>query len=157
MKLEPNVVADVRGTAADMLDAKGTVVHSIGPRDTVYDAIAKMTEFRVGALLVMEGESLVGIVSERDYRSKVILMGRHSKDTEVGEIMTPQVLTVAPETTLQQCLEFVTEHSVRHLPVVKDGRVLGVLSIGDLVRTILAQQAERIQSLNTFIGSDYPT
>jgi len=147
----------LRGTAADMLETKGTVVHSIGPKDTVYDAIAKMTEKRVGALLVMQGVDLAGIVSERDYMRKVILAGHHSKDTRVEEIMTCKVLTVDPDTTLTECLRIVTESSVRHLPVMRDGRVVGVLSIGDLVRAVLEQQAETIQSLSSFIGSDYPT
>jgi CBS domain-containing protein len=147
----------LRGTAADMLETKGTVVHTIGPKDTVYDAIAKMSEKRVGALLVMQADDLVGIVSERDYTRKVILAGRLSKDTLVEEIMTRQVLTVEPETTLTECLRLVTESSVRHLPVMRAGRLVGVLSIGDLVRAVLEQQAETIQSLSSFIGSDYPT
>jgi CBS domain-containing protein len=147
----------LRGTAADMLETKGTVVHTIGPKDTVYDAIAKMSEKRVGALLVMQADDLVGIVSERDYTRKVILVGRLSKDTLVEEIMTRQVLTVEPETTLTECLRLVTESSVRHLPVMRAGRLVGVLSIGDLVRAVLEQQAETIQSLSSFIGSDYPT
>ena len=147
----------LRGTAADMLETKGTVVHTIGPKDTVYDAIAKMSEKRVGALLVMQADDLVGIVSERVYTRKVILAGRLSKDTLVEEIMTRQVLTVEPETTLTECLRLVTESSVRHLPVMRAGRLVGVLSIGDLVRAVLEQQAETIQSLSSFIGSDYPT
>jgi CBS domain-containing protein len=146
----------VRGNAADMLASKGTVVYAIGPRETVYDAIAMMNDCRVGALVVMHEDRLVGIVSERDYTRKVILAGRASKETRVEEIMTSDVVTVAPETSLRECLHVVTEQRVRHLPVVQDRRVRGVLSIGDLVRAVLAQQAETIQSLNSYIGSDYP-
>lgn len=157
MNLEPKVVPALRGTASDMLDIKGTVVHSIGPRQTVYEAIAAMTEHRAGALVVMDDDSLVGIVSERDYTRKVILQGRASKDTRVEEIMTSKVLTVTPETSLSACLQMVNEHRVRHLPVVRGDRVVGVLSVGDLIRAVLEQQAETIQSLNSFIGADYPT
>lgn len=150
-----------RDTVQDMLLAKGagqgTVVHSVGPRDTVYEAIQKMTECRVGALLVMEGGKLAGIVSERDYTRKVILQGRASKDTPVADIMTAKVFTVGPETQLAECLQLATERSIRHLPVVQGEQVLGVLSVGDLLRAVLVQQAEQIEKLNSFIGSDYPT
>lgn len=157
VKIESNVASSLRGTAADMLQVKGRAIWSIGPRQTVYEAIAEMTDKRAGALLVMEGERLVGIVSERDYTRKVILLGRASKETRVEEIMTPQVLTVNPKATLGQCMQIVTAHGIRHLPVVEGDRVVGVLSIGDLVRAVLEQQAETIQSLNSYIGSDYPT
>ncbi len=146
-----------RGTASDILGSKGHVVHAIGPRDTVYDAIARMCDTRVGALLVMEGDNLLGIVSERDYARKVILQGHASKDTLVEEIMTREVVTVEPEASLAECMQVVTRHSIRHLPVVGNGRVAGVLTTGDLVRELVDQQAETIQSLNSFIGSDYPT
>lgn len=146
-----------RGTASDVLESKGRVVHAIGPRDTVYDAIARMCDTRVGALLVMEGDTLLGIVSERDYARKVILQGHASKETLVEEIMTSPVITVDPEASLADCMQVVTRHSIRHLPVVGNGRVAGVLTTGDLVRELLDQQAETIQSLNSFIGSDYPT
>ncbi len=157
MFLDTKGTVKPRGTAGDMLATKGHVVHAIAPDACVFDAIAKMNDVRAGALVVMRGDELVGIVSERDYARKVILLGRASKDTAVHEIMTAKVLTVAPTTSLQQCLQVVAEHSIRHLPVVDDGRVVGVLSVGDLVREVLAQQAETIQSLNSFIGSDYPS
>lgn len=151
------VVPALRGTVADMLKLKGNVVHSIPPDATVLEAIARMDERRVGALLVVDASGrLVGILSERDYTRKVILQGRASRDTRVDEIMTPQVLTVAPTTSLRECLALVADRSIRHLPVVVDGTVLGVLSVGDLVRAVLEQQAETIQTLNAFIGSDYP-
>lgn len=145
------------GTVADILDVKGRLVHAIGPRDTVYSAVVKMNEVRAGALVVMDGEALVGIVSERDYTRRVILLGRASKDTPVADIMTAEVISVEPATSLSECLHIVARHNIRHLPVVQAGRVVGVVSIGDLVRAVLAQQVETIQSLKSFIGSDYPT
>ncbi|MBP6764808.1 MAG: CBS domain-containing protein [Rubrivivax sp.] len=146
-----------RGTAADILATKPAVVHAIAPGDTVYDAVAKMNDCRVGALLVMDGPRLVGILSERDYARKIILLGRLSKETKVEEIMVAKVICVEPSATLAECMRVVTEYVIRHLPVVKDGQVLGMLSTGDLVRALLEQQAETIQKLNSFIGSDYPS
>lgn len=157
MSLGPNVVVELHGTAADTLASKGaSIVHAVGPRETVYDAVAKMNDCRVGALLVMDGTALVGIVSERDYTRKIILLGRSSKDTLVREIMTSPVVFVSPSTSLGECMQVVTQHRIRHLPVLDQGRVLGVLSIGDLVRTVVAQQAETIEQLNSFIGGRYP-
>lgn len=149
-------VTPLRGSVADLLEEKGGVVHAIAPDATVFEAVEAMDERRVGALIVMDGVKLAGILSERDYTRKVILLGRASRETAVREIMTAQVITVAPTTSLRECLRLVNEHSIRHLPVVDGGRVVGVLSVGDLVRAVLAQQAETIQSLNSFIGSDYP-
>lgn len=150
-------IPPLRGNVADMLAQKSSVIHAVSPDTTVLEAIARMDAKRVGALLVMEGERLVGILSERDYTRKVILLGRASKDTPVSEIMTSRVIVVRPETGLGECLKVVTDHGIRHLPVVQDDRVVGVLSIGDLVRAVVAQQAEMISSLKSFIGSDYPT
>jgi CBS domain-containing protein len=145
------------GNASDVLVSKGTAVHSIAPDATVYEAVARMDQLRVGALVVLDGEQrLVGIVSERDYTRKVMLLGRMSRDTRVDEIMTADVVTVAPSTGLGDCLRLVTERRIRHLPVVESGRVVGMLSIGDLVRACLDQQAETIQSLNSFITGGYP-
>jgi CBS domain-containing protein len=140
-----------------MLAFKSKVVHAIAPDTTVLEAIAQMDSKRVGALLVMDGEKLVGILSERDYTRKVILLGRASKDTLVTEIMTSNVIVIHPKTGLGECLKVVTDNGIRHLPVVEDGKVVGVLSIGDLERAVVAQQAETITSLKSFIGSDYPT
>jgi CBS domain-containing protein len=149
--------AALRGTVKDMLERKGLIIHAVSPSATVYDAIEKMDGSRVGALLVMEGERLVGIVSERDYTRRVILRGRASRETRVDEIMTREVITVQRSTSLGDCLRVVLDHSIRHLPVVERGVVIGVISIGDLVRAVLAQQAETISSLKSFIASDYPT
>jgi CBS domain-containing protein len=157
MKLGTNIPSTLRGNVADMLELKGNTVYAVNPRATVYDAIARMTDCGVGALVVMDGDELVGIVSERDYTRKVILLGRASKETRVEEIMTAEVITVSPDTTLRACLSIVGQRGIRHLPVVHEGRVVGVLGVGDLVNAVLDQQAEQIQSLSSFIGSDYPT
>jgi CBS domain-containing protein len=146
------------GTAADMLALKGATIYSVAPDATVYEAIERMDKWHVGALLVMRGEELVGIVSERDYTRKVILRGRVSDETRVEEIMSAGVITLRSDTSLGDCLRVVTERRIRHLPVVDAaGKVVGVLSIGDLVRAVVAQQAETINTLKLFIGSDYPT
>lgn len=150
-------IPPLQGTVADMLAHKSSVVHAVPPDTTVLEAIAQMDSKRVGALLVMQGDKLVGILSERDYTRKVILLGRASRDTRVSEIMTAQVIVVRPQMGLGECLQLVTNHGIRHLPVVDGDRVIGVLSIGDLVRAVVAQQAETITSLKSFIGSDYPT
>ena len=147
----------LRGTVADMLSYKGSHVHTVAPDATVYDAIAMMDARRVGALLVMQGERLLGILSERDYTRKVILRGRASRDTRVEEIMTRDVITVHADTSLGECLQLVTDRGIRHLPVTDGEKILGLVSIGDLVRAVVAQQAETITSLKSFIGSDYPT
>lgn len=156
--MNPKSLAPVipRGTVADMLTVKGSAVHAVAPHESVYDAICRMTELRVGALLVMDGQRLVGVISERDYTRKVIVQGRASVGTRVDEIMSSPVLTVTPQQTLRECMEITAQHQIRHLPVVDGDTVLGVLSINDLVRTIVAQQAETIESLNSYISGDYP-
>ena len=145
-----------RGNVADMLKVKGSEVHAIAPDATVYEAVERMEARRVGALVVQEADALVGIISERDYTRKVILNGRASRETQVREIMTAKVITVTPSTTLGECLRVVSDHHIRHLPVVSGDRVVGVLSVGDLVRAVLDQQADQIEVLNTYIKSDYP-
>jgi CBS domain-containing protein len=157
MALENDETSPLQGTVTDMLAVKGARLCCISPRATVYDAVEMMDAQHVGALLVMDGENLVGIISERDYTRKVILRGRASRDTLVEEIMTPDVIAVSPELGLGECMKLVTERRIRHLPVVNRGKVVGVLSIGDLVRAVVAQQAETIKSLKLYIGSDYPT
>ena len=144
------------GTIEQILQSKNGVVWRIAPDDTVYEAIAEMAERRVGALLVMDGPSLAGIISERDYARKVILQGLSSRDTRVRDIMTPSPVTVAPDATVEECMRIMTHHHVRHLPVVDQGRVLGVVSIGDMVNAIISDQAETIDHLHTYIGAKYP-
>ena len=154
--LPDKITATAHGTVREILEHKGRGLHTIGPEATVYDAVAAMDEWSVGALPVVSEGKLVGIISERDYTRKIILHGRASKETPVSEIMTARVVTVAPDNTLGECLELVTLHGMRHLPVVENGKLAGILSIGDLVRAILEQQADRIENLHTFIGQDYP-
>jgi CBS domain-containing protein len=138
-------------TVAQLLGRKPGGLFSVAPDAPVLEAIRAMAEHGVGALLVMQGEKLAGIVSERDYARKVILMGRSSSDTPVSQIMTAQVITVEPSTTTQHCMQIMTDRRVRHLPVVEGGRVLGMLSIGDLVRAVLAEQAQTIEQLENYI------
>jgi len=136
-----------------LLDRKGRQVFSIAPGTAVLDAIRTMAERHVGALLVMEGEKLSGIVSERDYARKVILMGRSSADTPVRDIMTATVITVQPETAVEKCMQIMTERRVRHLPVIEGGRVVGMVSIGDLVKAVIAEQQQQIEQLESYIHS----
>jgi CBS domain-containing protein len=136
-----------------LLDRKGRQIFSIAPGDAVLAAIRMMAERHVGALLVMEGETLAGIVSERDYARKVILMGRSSADTAVRDIMTTPVITVQPETPVERCMQIVTERRVRHLPVIDGGRVVGMVSIGDLVKAVIADQQQHIEQLESYIHS----
>jgi CBS domain-containing protein len=136
-----------------LLDRKGREVFSIAPAASVLEAIRMMAERHVGALLVMQGNTLSGIVSERDYARKVILMGRSSADTPVRDIMTTPVLTVQPETTVEKCMQLMTERRVRHLPVTDGGRVIGMVSIGDLVKAVIAEQQQQIEQLESYIHS----
>lgn len=143
-------------TVREILDAKSRQIWSVTPETTVYDAIATMAERGIGALMVIEGGRLVGIVSERDYARKVILQGKHSKDTEVREIMTSPVITVTPEHTVEQCMEIVTNRRVRHLPVLAGESVAGMVSAGDLIKAIISAQAHTIHQLSCYIAGDYP-
>lgn len=137
----------------DLLNEKGRAIWSIHPDATVYEAIEQMAEKSVGALLVMEGDQLVGIVSERDYARKVILKGKASRETAVREIMSYPVVSVAPELTIQQTMTLMTEKRIRHLPVLVNERVVGVISIGDVVRSIIEEKEFYIQQLTSYIAS----
>jgi CBS domain-containing protein len=140
-------------TVRHLLEAKAPEVHSIEPGAPVLDAIKRMAEKHIGALLVLDGGALVGIVSERDYARKVVLQGRSSKDTPVRDIMTAQVVTVGPTDTTDHCMEIVTERRVRHLPVVDGDVVLGVISIGDLVKAVIEDQQLELEQLQRYIAS----
>ena len=140
------------GTVSSILNNKGRQIWSIEPEATIFDAIAMMAEKSVGALLVCSGGKLAGIISERDYARKVILQGKSSKDTLVREIMTDSVVTVSPNHTVDDCMRIITDHRVRHLPVLDNDRLVGMISIGDLVRAIIAHQAETIDHLHAYIS-----
>jgi CBS domain-containing protein len=140
-------------TVKQLLERKGRRVWSIGPDAPVLEALKLMAEHGVGALVVLEGERLAGVISERDYARKVILHGKSSSETPVREIMTGRVVTVTPAQTVADCMAVMTEKHFRHLPVVEDGRVVGVLSIGDLVKAVIAEQADTIRALESYIHS----
>jgi CBS domain-containing protein len=138
-------------TVAQVLKRKGHTVYSIEPERPVIDAIRLMAQYGVGALVVMQGAQLLGVVSERDYARKVILRGCSSSDTAVRQIMTSPVLIVHPGQSVRECMQIMTDKRVRHLPVVEDQRVVGVLSIGDLVRTVVEEQQQTIEQLEQYI------
>ena len=140
-------------TVRQLLEGKSADVFSISPDAAVIDAIRMMAERRVGALLVMEGARLAGIISERDYARKVVLQGRSSKDTPVRDIMTSQVVTVTPSDSTDRCMELVTNSRIRHLPVVEGGQVVGVVSIGDLVKAVIEEQRQELDHLQRYIAS----
>lgn len=139
-----------------ILDRKSSALWSLPPDASVYSAIEMMAERHVGALLVIEDGELVGIISERDYARKVILQGRSSKNTFVYEIMTPTPITVSPCVSVQEALEAMTDHGVRHLPVVEKRKIYGMLSMGDLVHWIINAQDETIEHLQHYITGQYP-
>lgn len=140
----------------DILINKGSEIYSIGSDATVYDAIKKMSELGIGALLVVDQDNLTGIISERDYRDKVILKGRQSKTTPVRDIMTSRVITVEGDNNIKLCMQLMTEHKIRHLPVLENNELKGVISIGDVVKSIIDQQKVEIDSLRSYITRDYP-
>lgn len=140
----------------EILNAKGGSVWSIQPEATVFQAIQMMADKNVGALLVTRGEKLVGIISERDYTRKVALMGRSSKDTLVKDILSGRIVTASPDHTIEDCMKLMTEHRVRHLPVLDGNSILGVVSIGDLVNRIISAQNSAIEQLETYI-TGFPT
>jgi len=140
-------------TVRQLLDRKGRAIFSVEPQAAVLEAIRSMAEHHVGALLVMQGETLRGIVSERDYARKVILLGRSSADTPVHDIMSAPVITVSPDTSVQTCMQLMTDKRVRHLPVTDGARVIGMVSIGDLVKAVIAEQQQHIEQLENYIHS----
>lgn len=138
-------------TVGTILRSKGHHVWSVSPDDSVFQAIRLMADKGVGALVVIAGETLVGIISERDYARKVVLQGKSSKDTRVGDIMSSPVFSVGPTHTVDDCMRIVTSKRIRHLPVVQGEKVVGVVSIGDLVRRVILTQGETIQYLQEYI------
>jgi CBS domain-containing protein len=140
-------------TVRQLLQAKGSAVYSVSPDARVFEALKLMAEKEVGALVVLERGNLAGILSERDYARKVILHGKSSHDIPVREIMTEDVVTVQPGQTVDQCMALMTSRRIRHLPVVEDGKLAGVVSIGDLVKEVIAEQEQTIRQLETYIHS----
>jgi CBS domain-containing protein len=138
-------------TVRHLLDRKGRGIFSIGPDGPVLDAVRLMAEHHVGALVVMKGDQLVGIVSERDYARKVILKGRASAETPVSQIMSSPVVTVTLSSSVQECMQLMTARHLRHLPVVEAGKVIGMVSIGDLVKAVMEEQKQTIEQLESYI------
>ena len=144
------------GTVSSILQQKGKAVWSVAPESTVFDAIKLMAEKNIGALLVLSGEQLLGVVTERDYTRKVALKGRSSKETLVREIIASPVLTVTPQHSIEECMKLMTENRSRHLPVVENSKVLGIISIGDLVNWIISAQSATIEQMHQYITGGYP-
>jgi CBS domain-containing protein len=140
-------------TVRQLLEGKGRLVYSVEPDEPVLAAIRSMAEHHIGALVVLKGTELLGIVSERDYARKVVLLGRASNETPVWQIMSAPVTTVALHDSVQDCMRLVTDQRIRHLPVIDAGRVIGIVSIGDLVKAVIEEQQRTIEQLETYIRS----
>jgi len=140
-------------TVRQLLDNKPPAIHAVSADTPVIDAIRVMARERIGAVLVMEGARLFGIVSERDYARKIVLEGRSSRETSVNAIMSSDVITVSPEQNVADCMEIVSERRIRHLPVVENGAVIGMVSIGDLVAAVIAEQRAELEHLQRYIAT----
>lgn len=147
---------EINGTVYDILHNKGGQICITSPNDTVYEAIHQMGEKNIGALVVMENDQVIGVLSERDYSRKVVLQGRTSRDTKVGEIIARPAVTVRSKDGIEKCMELMTRNRIRHLPVVDDGQLMGVVSMGDLVNWVMLSQESTIHQLQGYIAGDYP-
>lgn len=140
-------------TVRDVLRNKGSQVHSVAPDDTVFDTLKVLAERDIGAVLVLQGGKPVGIFTERDYARQVILKGKHSQDTPVREVMTSRVVFVRPDNTVEDCMALMTDKRVRHLPVLENDNLVGILSIGDVVKAVMGEQEFLIEQLTNYITS----
>lgn len=147
---------DIQGAVRDILRFKGDQVWSTTPQTSVYEAIGLMGEKNIGALVVVEDGEVVGVLSERDYSRKVVLQGRTSRDTVVGDILSQPVITIRRKESIEKCMQLMTQHRIRHLPVVDDNRLIGLISMGDLVRWVMESQKHTILQLQGYISGDYP-
>ena len=141
------------GTVKNLLQKKGNVVHSVSPSSCVYDALEVLENKNLGALVVVEDETLIGIFTERDYARKVVLKGRSSKETRIKDIMTDRPVFVTPQNTIDDCMQIMTDKHIRHLPVLDNGKLVGVISIGDLVKFIIEEKNFIIENLEHYIVS----
>jgi CBS domain-containing protein len=151
------MMTKINGTVGLVLRRKGSEIWSVTPDQTVYEAVQRMADKSVGALLVILAGRLEGIISERDYARNVILKGRSSKTTLVKEIMTSPVIFVASDQSVDECMDIMTKNRIRHLPIMENEKILGVISIGDLVKWVVSDQEETIEHLQNYITSRYPT
>lgn len=147
---------EIQGAVRDILQSKGGEVWTTSPQSTVYEAICLMGEKNIGALVVVEDGAVIGVFSERDYSRKVALQGRTSRDTLVGDILGQPVITIRRKDSIEKCMQAMTEHRVRHLPVVDDSSLIGLISMGDLVRWVMESQNHTILQLQGYIAGDYP-
>jgi CBS domain-containing protein len=150
-------VNKISGAVGTILKRKGGEIWSVRPDQTVYEAIEMMADKGVGALLVISDGKLAGIISERDYARKVILQGRSSRTTVIQEIMTSPVISVSPKEAVEECMELMTRNRIRHLPIMENERVIGIVSIGDLVKWLVSEQEETIEHLHNYISAKYPS
>jgi CBS domain-containing protein len=151
------LMTKINGTVGSVLRRKGSEIWSVTPDQTVYEAVQRMADKSVGALLVILAGRLEGIISERDYARNVILKGRSSKTTLVKEIMTSPVIFVVSDQSVDECMDIMTKNRIRHLPIMENEKILGVISIGDLVKWVVSDQEETIEHLQNYITSRYPT
>ena len=147
---------EIQGTVHDILQSKGGMVLTTTPQCTVYEAIGLMGEHNIGALVVVENDQVVGVLSERDYSRKVVLQGRTSRDTLVDDILSRPAITVEPADSIETCMKLMTNRRIRHLPVVENGRLVGLVSMGDLVNWVIQTQRHTILQLQGYISGEYP-
>ena len=147
---------EIASPIGTLLSQKGTTVWSVSPETMVFDAIQMMADKNVGALPVMRGDEVLGMFSERDYTRKIALKGRSSRETSVGDAMSPAALIVSADDSVDRCMRLMTQNRVRHLPVVENGRLVGIVSIGDLVNWIISAQSAAIDQLERYISGSYP-